>query len=196
MRLIGHPLRRHRRSRGQALAEFSLVLLPFMMIIVALIEFSFLLTVKIGVTDTAQDAVQLASELGTDQTSDFQVLQLVQKDVSAPMDPSKIVSVEIFQTDIYGKVNSGEDKYLPGAPFYQEPGNTTQTVPFHQISAGYLPSARCAAVATTVCGGVDYIGVIVTYQYSWVTPLPNLVGLGSSPPTFVQTSVSRLEPIQ
>ena len=195
MRLIGHPLRRHRRSRGQALAEFSLVLLPFMMIVVALIEFSFLLTVKIGVTDTAQDAVQLASELGTDQTSDFQVLQLVQKDVSAPMDPSKIVSVEIFQTDIYGKVHSGEDKYLPGAPFYQAPGNTTQPVPFHQISAGYLPSARCAAVTTTVCCGVDYIGVIVTYQYSWVTPLPNLVGLGSSPPTFVQSSVSRMEPI-
>jgi Flp pilus assembly protein TadG len=196
MRLIGHPLRRHRRSRGQALAEFSLVLLPFMMIIVALIEFSFLLTVKIGVTDTAQDAVQLASELGTDQTSDFQVLQLVQKDVSAPMDPSKIVSVEIFQTDIYGKANSGEDKYLPGAPVYQEPGNTTNTVPFKQVSTGYLPSARCNTVAATVCGGVDYIGVIVTYQYSWVTPLPNLVGLGSSPPTFVQTSVSRMEPIQ
>ena len=195
MRLIGHPLRRHRRSRGQALAEFSLVLLPFMMIIVALIEFSFLLTVKIGVTDTAQDAVQLASELGTDQTSDFQVLQLVQKDVSAPMDPSKIVSVEIFKTDIYGKVNSGEDKYVPGLPAYQNPGNTSQTVPYKQVSTGYLPSARCAAVATTGCGGVDYIGVIVTYQYSWVTPLPNLVGLGSSPPTFVQSSVSRMEPI-
>jgi Flp pilus assembly protein TadG len=198
MRLIGHPLRRHRRSRGQALAEFSLVLLPFMMIIVALIEFSFLLTVKIGVTDTAQDAVQLAAELGTDQTSDFQVLQLVQKDVSAPMDPSKIVSVEIFKTDIYGKVNSGEDKYVPGAPFYQEPGATAPvpTVPFNQVSTGYLPSARCNTVAATVCGGVNYIGVIVTYQYSWVTPLPNLVGLGSSPPKFVQTSVSRMEPIQ
>ncbi len=196
MRLIGHPLRSHRRSRGQALVEFSLVLLPFMVIIVALIEFSFLLTTKIGVTDAAQDAVQLASELGTDQSSDFQVLQLIQKDVSTPLNPTQIVSVEIFNSDANGIANTGEDKYVPGAPYYQNPSNTAQTVPFKQISTGYLPSARCNTVASSVCGGVDFIGVIITYQYSWVTPLPNLVGLGSSPPTFVQSSVSRMEPIQ
>ena len=122
------------------------MLLPFMVIIVALIEFSFLLTTKIGVTDTAQDAVQLASELGTDQSSDFQVLQLIQKDVSTPLNPSEIVSVEIFKSDANGIANTGEDKYVPGAPYYQNPSDTAQTVPFKQIGTGFLPSARCNIV--------------------------------------------------
>jgi len=37
--------------------------------------------------------------------------------------------------------------------------------------------------------------VTITYQYKWITPLPGLVGLGSAP-LIVQTSVSRLEPVQ
>ena len=79
----------------------SQVLLPFMIIIVALIEFSFLLTAKIGVTDAAQDAVQLASELGTDQSSDFQVLQLIQKDVSTPLNPAQIDPVDVTKIPGY-----------------------------------------------------------------------------------------------
>jgi Flp pilus assembly protein TadG len=187
--------RNRRRSRGQAMVEFSLVLLPFLTLIVATIEFSFLLTAKIGVTNTAQDAVQLASRLGNSGDADFQVLQLVEMDISAPLSKSKIVSIEIFSTDVYGKINNGEDKYTRGGS-YANPLDTTKTVPYLQVSTGYLPASRCNTVTVSVCGGVDYVGVIVTYKYSWVTPLPNLAGLGSTAPTFVQSSVSRLEPIQ
>ena len=186
---------RHRNSRGQALVEFSLVILPFMTLIVAIIEFSFLLTIRVGVTTTTQDAVQLAAELGNGASTDFQVLSLIERDVSAPMNKAKIVSVVFFSTDAYGKVNNGQDKYTRGG-VYRNPSDITQTVPYTQDpTLGYPPVNRCNVVAIVICGGVDYLGVTVTYQYNWITPLPGLVGLGSAP-LFVQTSVSRLEPVQ
>jgi uncharacterized protein (UPF0333 family) len=186
---------RHRNSRGQALVEFSLVILPFMTLIVAIIEFSFLLTVHVGIATTTQDAVQLAAELGNGASTDFQVLSLIERDVSAPMNKAKIVSVVFFSTDAYGKVNNGQDKYTRGG-VYQNPSDITQTVPYKQDpTLGYPPVNRCNVVALVICGGVDYIGVTITYQYNWITPLPGLVGLGSAP-LLVQTSVSRLEPVQ
>jgi hypothetical protein len=195
MRLFRSPWKRRRGERGQALVEFSLVIMIFITVIVALCEFSFLLTTKIGVTDAAQDAVQLASQLGNTNNADFQVLQLVERDMSAPIDRSKIVSVEVFRTNSYGKTNLGENKY-------NRSGSWTigaNTVPYTQVGFGYEEVDRCNVISGAGCthtGGVDYIGVTITYQYTWITPLPNLAGLGTTAPTFVQSSVSRLEPIQ
>jgi Flp pilus assembly protein TadG len=192
---MGNPRRRRSDARGQALVEFSLVIMIFMTLIVSIIEFSFILTTKIGVTNAAQDAVQLASEMGNTADTDLWVLQLVEKDISLPLDKGKIYSVQIFSTDNYGSARNGADTYLRGGSTSN--ATNTITVPY-SISGtkGYPESARCSTVAVGVCGGVDYIGVTITYKYTWVTPLPNLAGLGTSPPTFVQTSVSRLEPIQ
>ena len=174
------------------MVEFTMVFMIFMTIVVSLLEFSFVLTVKIGITNTAQDAVQMASQAGNIASADFQILRLVEKDVSLPMNQSKIVSVEIFKTDSYGVTNLGEDKYTRDGGPYKNPSDTTQIVPYTQGTHTYLPAIR----QNVVSKGVDYIGVIITYQYSWVTPLPNLVGLGSSGVKFVQSSVSRMEPIQ
>src|ERR1035437_5351105 len=186
---------RNRRSRGQSLVEFSLVILPFMTLIVAIIEFSFLRTVRVGITTSSQDAVQLAAELGNGASADFQILSLVERDVSPPMSKVKIVSVVIFSPDAYGKVNNGQDKYTRDGGVYKNPSDITQTVPYTQATPGYAPVNRCNVVATVICGGVDCVGVTITYQYKWITPLPGLVGLVWAP-LIVQTSVSRLEPVQ
>lgn len=193
MRLFKSPWNPRSGQRGQALVEFSLVIMIFMTVVIAIAEFGFFLTVKTGLSVSAQDAVQYAAELGTNVDADFLVLQLVEKDVSLPLDKTKIQSVEIIHTDPYGTANTGEDKYTRGGSF---PNNAnTLTVPYTPVSSGYLPTTRCNTVATSVCGGVHYVAVKITYQYAWVTPLPGLVGLGGAP-TFVQTSVMRLEPIQ
>jgi hypothetical protein len=172
--------------------EFSLIIPIFMTLVVAILEFSFFLTVKIGVTDSSQDAVQLASELGNTPNADFSILQLVEKDMGSPIDRTKIQSVTIFQTDLEGD-NLGSDTY-------NRTGSWTLnsvTIPYSLSGGkGYAEANRCNIVNPTVCGGVDWIGVTITYQYHWMTPLPNLAGVGSSAPTIVQTSTSRLEPIQ
>ena len=183
---------KRRRSSGQALVEFAFIIPIFMTLIVAIAEFSFLLVVKVGVTDAAQDAVQYASELGQTTNADFYVLQLVEKDMATPIDRQKIQSVSIFKTNALG-ANLGSDTYNRTGTWTVN----SVTIPYSLSGAkGYPETSRCNTVDTTVCGGVQWIGVTVTYQYAWITPLPNLVGLGTAPPTFVQTSTSRLEPIQ
>jgi len=167
-----------------------------MTLVVAICEFAFFLTIKVGVTDTAQDAVQYASELGNTPNADFMVLQLVEKDMGAPIDKTKIQSVSIFWTNLSGQ-NLGADTYTRTGTWTIN----SVTIPYSLSgSAGYPDTNRCNIVSGVGCAsghtGVDWIGVTITYQYSWVTPLPNLVGLGTSGPTFVQTSTSRLEPIQ
>jgi hypothetical protein len=42
---------------------------------------------------------------------------------------------------------------------------------------------------------VDTIGVKVTYQHTWVTPLANLVGLGGTGTTLTQSNAMRMEPV-
>jgi Flp pilus assembly protein TadG len=189
MRLMGHPERRHRRARGQALVEFALVIPIFMAIVVSLFELSFFLTTRIGLSNAGQDAAQLASEVGKDPDADFLILQLIEKDISAPMSATWIQSVSIFKTDLYGN-NLGADTYTRSGSFQ----NTahTKTVPYTSTSSGYPYTNRRNVIAT----GVDWIGVTITYRYAWVTPLPALTGLGSAPAILVQTNTSRLEPIQ
>ena len=42
---------------------------------------------------------------------------------------------------------------------------------------------------------VDTVGVKITYRHSWVTPLANLVALGGTGTTLVQSNAMRMEPV-
>jgi Flp pilus assembly protein TadG len=55
MQLLGHPLRR-RRSRGQALVEFALIIPIFMTLVVAIAEFSVLFTSYTSLGFASHDA--------------------------------------------------------------------------------------------------------------------------------------------
>lgn len=199
MRLLGNPGKQRQSNRGQALVEFSLIIPIFMTLIVAIAEFSFILTIKIGVTDTAQDAVQMAAEMGNNPDADFAILSRIETDLTGPADKTKIQSVEIFWTNNYGNVNLGEMRYTRTGLLHNKAN--TATVPYTADAGGAYPySARCNVVSGVGCPSghstVDWIGVKIIYQYSWVTPLPGLVGLSGTAPTFVQSSICRMEPIQ
>lgn len=197
MRLVGDPLRRRRRSRGQALVEFALVIPIFLVVVVAIAEFAFLLTVKTGITYASQDATAMASALGDSPDADVYILQQIERDLQAPVDKAKIVSVSIFWTDLNG-TNKGANTFERRGSMSNDGG--TVTVPYTQTGFGYPVDNRCNIISGTGCAtghsGVDWIGVTLTYTYSWVTLLPSLIGLSNSPPTFVETHTSRLEPIQ
>ena len=188
---------RRRRGPGQAMVEFALVILPFMVLVVAIAEFAFLLTVKTGITYASQDATQLAAELGGTPDADVYILAQIEKDVQTPVDKTKITGVTIFWTDLNG-ANKGANTFTRTGTMQNEA--KTVTVPYTQGSNNYPVSNRCTVILATGCApghtGVDWIGVTITYTYQWVTPLPSLIGLSGSPPVFVETNTSRLEPQQ
>jgi len=185
---------RSRRSRGQALVEFALAIPIFLTLVVAIVEFAFLLTVKTGVTYASEDATQTAAELGNTPDADCMILQQVERDIQAPVDKVRIQTVSIFWTDLNG-ANKGADTWARSGSYKCKSG---AVIPYTQNSFGYADSTRCNVVLGCGSGkpGVDWIGVTITYSYQWITPLPGMIGLGGSPPTFVETNTSRLEPIQ
>ena len=188
-----------RHRRGQATVEFSLVLMAFLTVIVAIAEFAFFLTIKINVTDASQDAVQTVAEMGNSPDADFSILQVVETDMGAPADKSKILSVEVIWTNSYGTANYGENRYTRTGTLRNSAA--TASVPFAQNGGSSYPySQRCSIVSGVGCysghATVDWVAVKITYQYAWVTPLPGMIGLSGAAPTFVQISICRLEPIQ
>lgn len=197
MRLHARQPSRRRRHCGQALAEFALVIPIFLVLVVAIAEFGLLVTIRNGVTLASQDATSLASQLGNSQDADVYVLRQIEQDLQPPVDKSKIVSVSIFWTDLNGS-SKGTNTYVRGGSMTNT--DHTITVPYSQTANGYPVADRCNVISAEGCAaghdGVDWVGVTITYQYDWATPLPTLIGMGSSPPTFVETNASRLEPIR
>jgi len=75
-----------------------------------------------------------------------------------------------------------------------------RTVPYSipVATPGTYPVAtRCNVQAGCGSGhpAVDTIGVKITYQHTWVTPLANLVSLGGTGMTLTQSNAMRMEPV-
>jgi len=186
-----------RPSSGQALVEFSLVFVLFMTMFTGVLEFGSAFAVKMQLSFASREAAVTASESGGSPSSaDGAVLNRIDRDVMAPANRSLIDHVDIFWANSDGSVNSGAiERYTPGGALYPGWGGWTQTLDL------YPGSSRCAYIGgvTAGCGaghtGPDLVGVTIVYRYSWITPVPNLVGVLGTGLTYTQTNFSVMEPI-
>lgn len=190
---------RHRDSRGQAMVEFSLVILIFLTIFTAVIEFGVAFSVKMQVSFASRDAAAVAAESGgAPSTADGAILNTIDKDINTPATRSRVSRVDIFwATPTGGVANNAIESYTPGGPLYLGWGGWTRT------NDTYPASTRCAFIGGSTAGcqaspnhtGPDTIGVTIVYSYRYTTPLPGLVGLGGSGWTFTQTNLTTMEPM-
>lgn len=190
------------KSRGQALVEFALVFPIFITLLMGILEFAFAFNALLAIGHATRDAALVAAEAGNNDAADCVILQQVENDVSSPADKKRIQQVVIYRADQNGAAMSGQQNV------YTRTGSTTctlptgtLTVPYSASSIGYAAASRCNVLAGSAggCGPgratVDMIGVKITYQHSWVTPLANLVSLGGSGVTLVQSNAMRMEPV-
>jgi Flp pilus assembly protein TadG len=211
------PRRLHaeRKSRGQALVEFALAFPFFVVLLMALIEFAFLMNGQLSISYATRDAALIAAEAGNGVGSDCLILQKVQQDVTAPANAQNITEIVIYWTNsvgqsldtsgavtAFGSANQAVDRYVPGTMTCTFADGATLTVPYQlQGAALYPESARCNAIRGTGSGclaghtGLDTVGVQVTYNASWRTPLHGLIGLSGNGWTLVQSNQMRLEPV-
>jgi hypothetical protein len=188
------------RVRGQALVEFSLVILVFLTMFIGMLEFGFAFAVDMQTSFASRDATIVASESGgSASTADCAVLNLIDKDTMAPANRSLIDHVSIFWATASGAVNNGAvQTYTIGGILCLGWGGWSQT------AGGYPAANRCAIVGGSATGfcqaspnhtGPDRIGVTIVYKYAWMTPLPSMVGLGGTGFTFSQTNYTTMEPV-
>jgi hypothetical protein len=209
---------RRRRSNGQALVEFTLVIPIFLTLFVAITEFSFMFTSFVELNYASHDAAQVAATYGNTSGTDCAVLERVDNDLTVPANATKIKSVDIFWVNTASgnatPVSGAENIYTyDGNPHpCIKPDGTTINVPFpipatlalESTSGGYPESTRCNVNSGINCpptngvahNTVDTLGVKITYQYTWVTPLPAMIGGSGNGPVFALINIMRLEPVQ
>ncbi len=192
---------RGRRQRGQSLVEFALVFPIFIVMMMGILEFSFLFNALLSIGHATRDAALIGAEAGNQSSADCAILETIENDVSSPADKSRIERIDIYQSDRNGNVVAGAvNTYTrTGSKTCQMPDGTSLTVPYSETSNGYPPEDRCNVVAgcPDIAPGrqLDTVGVKITYQHSWVTPLSNLLNLTGSGVQLVQSNAMRMEPI-
>jgi Flp pilus assembly protein TadG len=198
--------RRRRRSSGQALVEFALVFPVFLVMLFAIIEFAFVFSAMLGISYATRDAALVAAEAGSglagyDDAADCAIIQAVDKAVSAPAADNRIQDIVIYKADKNGVEVSGvSNRWTRG-------GSTTcpdnSTINYTRQTNGYPEGAdafdvpyRCNYLGGCGAGRpLDTIGVRVTYEHQWVTPMGGFGGLGGSGFTLTQSNSMRMEPI-
>ncbi len=195
-----------RSQVGQALVEFSLVIFPLMLLVMAVFEFALGFNAFVGLNRASQTAAHTAAILGNQQGADCFILSQIEDDVDPPNNTAQILQVEIQRTSLTGNRPFQHQIYTrTGSMLCTLPDGTEITIPY-QPGARTLPAypedQRCPVLSgcpwldasrTTV----DNIGVAVRYRHDWTTPLGSLITSlpgGTSGWTFTQRNIFRVEP--
>jgi len=185
---------RRREELGQALVEFALVLPLLLLLILGVIEFSFVWNSRNTVQFASRDGSMLAAEGGSLVGTDCLVLKRIEGDVVSPARAIRIQQVLIYWSDKNGdQIGSYTNVYDRSGSTTCDVGGTPITVPYTLTSGGYLEANRCDVLAG--CGGahtsLDTVGVRITYEHRWITSFVRLAGSGV---TFAETTATRVEP--
>lgn len=154
---------RRRRQRGQSLVEFALVAPLLLLVIFGTIEFSFLYQTANTVNFAAREGARVGAVLGpTDAGADSKIIQVIFAATSggAALLFSQIQMIEIFKSNENGAVPAPLASCTQQAneDVYDGQGNVCPG------TLGWPPSVRNATF-----NAADYLGVRITFAYSWVT---------------------------
>jgi Flp pilus assembly protein TadG len=178
-------------SRGQTLVEFALVFPFFLIIVLAIIEFSFVMNAVLAIDFASRNAALAAAEAGNVGGADCSILKALDGSITAPASTVNITQVQIFKSDSNGKALGPVDVYdLTGAA-------ACTGMPYHLVSETYQDTGRCNELAGCAVAGasVDTIGVQISYDYQWHTPLHGILPMPGAGYQLVKSNAMRMEPV-
>ncbi len=189
-------------SKGQAMVEFAFVFPLFMVLLVAVIEYGFLMNANLASSYATRDASLIAAEAGNSTGADCAILKKIEDDINGPSDPRNITKVEIYWADpVTGAIQgSNVDTYTRSATPTLACLVGGVSFNLNYVSPGvlnYPEASRCNVI--NGCGGghngLDTIGVQITYNYTWHTPLKSLLGFTGPGWTVVKSNAMEMEPV-
>src|SRR2546425_9915175 len=155
------PFRRG-EERGQALVEFALLLPLLLLLIVGIIEFSFVWNSRNTVLFASRDGSMLAAEGGSIQGTDCLVLDRIERDIVSPASAIKLQQVEIYWADKNGgQIGSNHNVYDRSGSTTCDFSGTTITVPYTLTTRGYMESDRCDVLAGSGGGTTSVVTVVL-----------------------------------
>src|SRR5256885_14681183 len=97
-----HTVSPRREEQGQALVEFALLLPLLLLLVLGIIEFSFVWNSRNTVLFASRDASMLAAEGGSLQGTDCVVLSRIESDIVSPAAAVRVLQVAIYWSDRNG----------------------------------------------------------------------------------------------
>jgi Flp pilus assembly protein TadG len=206
---------RRRRQRGQGLAEFALIWPIFVVTVMGVIEFGVAFNNLLTVNYASRNSALLAAEAGNNGCADALVLNSIENDTTPPADRKHITQVVVYYSDRNGGQlpdggNSGANTYVrnpAGSPLTCTFNAQVISVPYQLSgSLGYPTADRCNILAGCLNTGghaaLDTVGVRITYNYRFITPLSVAIALlqgsgnfNGGNWTFTQSNQMRMEPV-
>lgn len=169
------------RGRGQSLVEYAMTVPVFLLILLGMLEFGFAfshhLTMEYSTREGARTGASLAngSAMVDCAIIDDHVVAAVQRVLTGAGSQVALASIgeiRIYKADSTGQEVGPRNVWKPGA------GPTVEDaqLQFAKVSTGW---DACTRKNTTVSPSdrVDSIGVSITYDYDFVTPLGSLMGI-------------------
>jgi Flp pilus assembly protein TadG len=163
-----------RPRRGQALVEFALVMPLFLALLFGLIELALIYSATALYDTAAHQGARLAAlDAARAGNADAQTVAAIRRIVQ-PLPVAQIIQIAVFQSDATGAgpTASAEDVY-DGA------GNAL-------MPQSWPVASRVGTVAAPV-----YLGVRITYRYTWLT---SFIGATGATLTLNATAVTPLAP--
>lgn len=179
------------------MVEFILVFPLFFVLLLAVVEFGFVMNAQVSIDFASRDAALAAAEAGNADNADCSILRALDRGMTTPANNQRVTEVRVFKSDANGKPLGPVNIYdRNGATSCPLADGTAATVAYRRVSNTYIETDRCnelqgCKVQTTV----DTIGVQLTYAYGWVTPLHWLMPTLGPGYTMVKANAMRMEPV-
>lgn len=170
------------RRRGQALVEFALVIPVLLLLLLSILEFGFAFSHHITMEYATREGARMGAALANGSVAiackevDDHVVAAVQRVLTAS--GSQIDINQIGEIRIYQAGPDGEEQALVNVwTLGNGPKVDGVKLLFKQSSGNWDACSR----DNEGFGTIDSIGISLGYDYRFVTPLGNLLGLVGSP---------------
>ncbi len=197
-----------RRSSGQGLVEFSIVIPVFLVLLLAMLEFGLAFSDRLTIGNATREGARIGSALvtGSDtscsgdpngvDTTIVASLQNILKSGGSDVNLSRINEIRIYKANSSGNQIGGFVnvwRYTPGSGPDADPDAGIEILDFSPASTGWAACTRDNGAASP-----DSIGVEVDYEYHLQTPLRNMLemigGSFASTINLVDSTVMALNP--
>lgn len=167
------PIRNHRGTAGTAMVEFCLVLPILLVMVFAIVDLGNLVTARFIVTSISREGGDLAFRSIDSSTTDL--ITMLQNS-STPI--NLINSGKICITNITAGSSATNPQPVIGAQVCSGNLTVASSISANAPYLGLTPAIYNHLVCCNISGFADIIGVTVVetfYNYTPITPLPNLV---------------------
>lgn len=170
------------RSRGQAMVEFAIVLPTLMLVLLTVLEFGFAFSHHVTMEYATREGARMGAALANGSVAfsctevDDQIVAAVQRVLTASGSQIKInqvTEIRIYKANAAG----GEQGLVNVWNLGNGPKVDGANLLFKQSSANWDACTR----DNSGFGFTDSIGISLGYNYRYVTPLGNMLGLVGNP---------------